>query len=75
MTHKERYDNICALINVTNEVKDKIWNIVYEPQIGDFKNNFDNLPKAEKIAIIGILNDAVHLSSSIAQYQNWFEEK
>lgn len=75
MTQKERYDKICELVDITDEIRDKLWNIVYEPQEGDFKNYFDNLPKAEKLAIISILNDASRLASSIANYQHWFEEK
>ena len=75
MTQKERYDKICELVDITDEIRDKLWNIVYEPQEGDFKNHFDNLPKAERVAIIGILNDAGRLSSSVGQYQHWFEEK
>ena len=75
MTQKERYDKICELVDITDEIRDKLWNIVYEPQEGDFKNHFDNLSKAEKEAIIGILNDASRLASSIASYQHWFEEK
>ena len=75
MTQKERYDKICELVDITDEIRDKLWNIVYEPQEGDFKNHFDNLHKAEKVAIIGILNDASRLTSSIASYQHWFEEK
>ena len=75
MTQKERYDKICELIDITDEIRDKIWNIVYEPQEGNFKNHFDNLHKAEKVAIIGILNDASRLASSIANYQHWFGEK
>lgn len=75
MTQKERYDKICELVDVVDDIKDKLWNIVYELQEGDFKNHFDNLPKAERVAIIGILNDAVRLSSSVGQYQHWFEEK
>lgn len=75
MTQKERYDKICELVDITDEIRDKLWNIVYEPQECDFKNHFDNLPKAEKVAIIGILNDASRLASSIASYQHWFEEK
>ena len=75
MTQKERQDKICELVDITDEIIDKLWNIVYEPQEGDFKNHFDNLPKAEKVAIIGILNDASRLASSIASYQHWFEEK
>ena len=75
MTQKERYNKICELVDITDEIRDKLWNIVYESQEGDFKNHFDNLPKAEKVAIIGILNDASRLASSIANYQHWFEEK
>lgn len=75
MTQKERYNKICELVDITYEIRDKLWNIVYEPQEGDFKNHFDNLHKAEKVAIIGILNDASRLASSIANYQHWFEEK
>lgn len=75
MTQKERYDKICELVDITDDIRDKIWNIVYESQEGDFKNHFDNLHKAEKVAIIGILNDASRLASSIANYQHWFEEK
>ena len=75
MTQKERYNKICELVDITDEIRDKLWNIVYEPQESDFKNHFDNIPKAERVAIIGILNDAVRLSSSVGQYQHWFEEK
>ena len=75
MTQKERYDKICELVDITDEIRDKLWNIVYEPQEGDFKNHFDNLSKAEKVSIIDILNDASRLASSIANYQHWFEEK
>ena len=73
MTQKERYDKICELVDITDEIRDKLWNIVYEPQEGDFKNHFDNLHKAEKVVIIGILNDVSRLASSIANYQHWFE--
>lgn len=75
MTQKERYDKICELVNVVDDIKDKLWNIVWEAQEGNFKDHFDNLQKAERVAIIGILNDAVRLSSSVGQYQHWFEEK
>ena len=75
MTQKERYDKICELVDITDEIRDKIWNIVYEPQEGDFNTHFDNLHKTEKVAIIGILNDASRLASSITNYQHWFKEK
>lgn len=75
MTQKERYDKICELVDVVDDIKEKLWNIVWEAQEGNFKDHFDNLQKAERVAIIGILNDAVRLSSSVGQYQHWFEEK
>ena len=75
MTQKERYNKICELVDVVDDIKDKLWNIVWEAQEGNFKDHFDNLPKAERVAIIGIFNDAARLSSSIGQYQHWFEEK
>ena len=75
MTQKERYYKICEFVYITDEIRDKLWNIVYEPQEGDFKNHFDNLSNAEKVAIIDILNDDSRLASSIANYQHWFEEK
>lgn len=75
MTQKERYDKICELVDITSEIREKIWDIVYEPQEGDPKNHFDSLQKAERVAIIGILNDAVRLASSIANYEHWFNEK
>ena len=75
MTQKERYDKICELVDVVDDIKDKLWNIVWETQAGNFKDHFDNLQKAERVAIIGILNDVARLSSSIGQYQHWFEEK
>lgn len=30
MTQKERYDKICELVYITDEIRDKLWNIVYE---------------------------------------------
>ena len=75
MTQKERYNKICELVDVVDDIKDKLWNIVWETQAGNFKDHFDNLQKAERVAIIEILNDAARLSSSIGQYQHWFEEK
>lgn len=28
MTQRERYDKICELVDITDEIRDKIWNIV-----------------------------------------------
>lgn len=43
MTQKERYDKICELVDVVDDIKDKLWNIVWEAQEGNFKDHFDNL--------------------------------
>ena len=32
MTQKERYNKICELVDITDEIRDKLLNIVYEPQ-------------------------------------------
>ena len=75
MNKEERYKKICELIPEIEKIKDILYNIVWEPQEGDFQNHFDNLSKAEKVAIIGILNDANRLATSIEMYQHWFEQK
>lgn len=75
MNKQERYKKINDLIPQIEIIKDIIYNIVWEPQEGDFDNHFDNLPKVEKVAIIGLLNDANRLSNSVACYAHWFEQK
>lgn len=48
--------------------------LVYDGNIyGD--KGFDELPKAERVAIIGMLNDAIHYRNSLGSYMNWFESK
>lgn len=48
--------------------------IVYDGKVyGD--KGFDDLPKAERIAIIGLLNDAINYKNSLGQYLNWFESQ
>ena len=32
MTQKERYDKIGELVEITDEIRDKLLNIVYDPQ-------------------------------------------
>lgn len=73
MNKQERYKTIVDMIPQIEQIRDIIYNIVWEPQEGDFNNHFDNLPKAEKVAIIGILNDAHRLLSSAANYESWFK--
>lgn len=75
MNKQERYKKITDLIPDIDRIKDILYNIVWEPQEGDFDNHFDNLPKVEKVAIIGLLNDANKLSNSATSYAHWFEQK
>lgn len=75
MNKQERYKKIIDLISEIDKINDTLYNIVWEPQEGDFENHFDNLQKADRVAIIGLLNDANRLSNSIASYSHWFEQK
>ena len=46
--------------------------IVYDGKVqGD--GGFDDLPKAERVAIIGLLNDAIQYRNSLGLYLNWFD--
>lgn len=46
--------------------------IVYD---GHVDSGFDALPKAEKVAIIGLLNDAVNYRNALSNYLNWFDDE
>jgi len=54
------------------EMVERYRNVVWEPQEGQ-ENHFDRLQKAEKVAIIGIFDDAMKLKNSLLSYQRWFE--
>lgn len=75
MNKQERYNKIVELLPELSNMKDKLWDIVWESQEGDMPNHFDNLPKAEKVSIIGILNDINHLVVSISGYESWFNNE
>lgn len=48
--------------------------IVYDGKVyGD--KGFDDLPKYERVAIIGLLNDAINYRNSLGLYLNWFESQ
>lgn len=48
--------------------------VVWEPQEAQ-EDHFDLIPKAERVAIIGIYNDLIKLKASLLQYQHWFGEE
>lgn len=46
--------------------------IVYD---GHVDRGFDALHKAEKVAIIGLLNDAVNYRNALSNYLSWFDDE
>lgn len=73
MTKEERINKIKEAQTKASEVRFLLNDIVWESQEGQIEH-FDMLNKAEKIALIGIFNDAVDLDNSIDSYLDWFEK-
>ena len=71
MTTEERNKIINDAAETANNLKNSIYDIVWERQEGKLEH-FDTLPKAQRIALTGILNDALHLTQSLFAYQQWF---
>lgn len=71
MTTEERNKIINDTAEAAIKLKNSIYDIVWESQEGQ-PEHFDTLPKAQKIALTGILNDAAHLVQSLSAYQQWF---
>ena len=71
MTKEERNKIINDAAEAAIKLKDSIYDIVWESQEGQ-PEHFDTLPKAQKVALTGILNDALHLTQSLTSYQQWF---
>lgn len=55
------------------DMAERYHNVVWEPQETQ-EDHFDRIPKAERVAIIGILNDVIALKNALLGYQHWFEE-
>ena len=62
----------------TKELMEMFWyvndNIVWERQEMQ-ENHFDNLPKAEQIALIDIGNKLKSTVDALTSYKHWFYEK
>lgn len=71
MTAEERNKIINDAAETAIKLKESIYDIVWESQEGQ-PEHFDTLPKAQRIALAGILNDALHLTQSLTVYQQWF---
>lgn len=74
MTTEERNVKILETLEMANKIKYTLNNIVWERQEGQ-EDHFDNLPKAEQVALIGIYNDASCLENAIDSYRHWFINK
>lgn len=51
----------------------KLHDYVYDGKIRQ-EGGFNAIPKAEQVAIIGLLNDAAHLKDSLSNYLHWFDD-
>lgn len=75
MENKERNALIESIYEQVDILHDKLYDIVWEPQEPSRKNHFDTLPKAEQVALVGLLSDANRLKNSLAMYTSWFKCK
>ena len=75
MENKEHDALIKSIYKQVNSICDKLYDIVWEPQDLAEKNHFNVLPKDERIALIGLLNDADRFKNSFTMYISWFKNK
>lgn len=75
MENKERDALIESIYKQVNSICDKLYDIVWEPQDLAGKNHFNVLPKDERVALIGLLNDADRFKNSFTMYISWFKNK
>lgn len=75
MENKERNALIESIYSQVGIICDKLNSIVWEPQDPTRKNHFDTLPKAEQVALVGLLNDASRFKNSLSMYISWFSHK
>ena len=75
MENKERDELIESIYKQVNSICDKLYDIVWEPQDLAGKNHFNTLPKEERVALIGLLNDADRFRNSFTMYISWFKHK
>ena len=74
MITEERNKIINDAAETAIKLKNSIYDIVWESQEGQ-PEHFDTLSKAQKVALTGILNDALHLTQSLTVYQQWHPAK
>ena len=75
MENKERDALIESIYKQVNSICDKLYDIVWEPPNLVEKKSFNVLPKEERVALIGLLNDADRFRNSFTMYIDWFKNK
>ena len=75
MENKERDEVIESIYKQINSICDKLYDIVWEPKDLAEKKSFNVLPKEERAALIGLLNDADRFRNSFTMYISWFKHK
>lgn len=75
MKNSERYKLIDDLTKQASEIKDKLYEIVWEAQEPDRENHFDSLLKSEQVALTGLLVDASNLTQALTLYISWFKKR
>lgn len=61
-------------IDTILDMTERYHNVVWEPQEMQ-EDHFDLIPKAERVAIIGLYNDLVTLKNALLQYEHWFNDE
>lgn len=75
MKTEELNNTVLDALEHATDIKNKLYNIVWEAQEGQRirdEVHFDDLPKAQRVALTGMLNNAVQLVQSLSMYESWF---
>ena len=75
MKTEELNSTVLNVLDQATDIKDKLYNIVWESQECQHargEQHFDDLPKVQRVALTGLLNNAINLVQSLAMYDSWF---
>ena len=75
MKTEELNSTVLNVLDQAIDIKNKLYNIVWGGQEGQHargEQHFDDLPKAQRVALTGLLNNAINLVQSLAMYDSWF---
>lgn len=75
MKTEELNSTVLNVLDQATDIKNKLYNIVWDGQEGQYargEQHFDDLSKAQRVALTGLLNNAINLVQSLAMYDSWF---